>query len=73
MKKISAVALDIDGVLTDGTFTWGSNGQEYKTFSFSDIMGISLGSKAGLIFALIPGKTILNSVRFVSWATMLMT
>jgi 3-deoxy-D-manno-octulosonate 8-phosphate phosphatase (KDO 8-P phosphatase) len=56
MKKISAVALDIDGVLTDGTFTWGSNGQEYKTFSFSDIMGISLGSKAGLIFALISGE-----------------
>ena len=56
MKKIKAVALDIDGVLTDGTFIWGLNGEEYKTFSFSDIMGISLGSKAGLIFALISGE-----------------
>ena len=48
--------MDIDGVLTDGTFIWGSNGEEYKAFSFSDIMGISLGSKAGLIFALISGE-----------------
>lgn len=48
--------MDIDGVLTNGTFIWGPNGEEYKSFSFSDIMGISLGSKAGLIFALISGE-----------------
>jgi 3-deoxy-D-manno-octulosonate 8-phosphate phosphatase (KDO 8-P phosphatase) len=57
VKKIKAVALDVDGVLTDGTFIWGPNGEEYKEFSFSDIMGISLGSKAGLIFALISGES----------------
>lgn len=57
MKKIKAVVLDVDGVLTDGTFIWGSNGDEYKTFSFSDIMGISIGSKAGLLFALISGES----------------
>ncbi|HUN53781.1 MAG TPA: HAD hydrolase family protein [Smithella sp.] len=56
MNKINAVALDIDGVLTDGTFIWGLNGEEFKSFSFLDIMGISLGSKAGLIFALISGE-----------------
>jgi 3-deoxy-D-manno-octulosonate 8-phosphate phosphatase (KDO 8-P phosphatase) len=56
MKKIKAVALDIDGVLTDGTFIWGPNGEEYKQFSFSDVMGISLASKAGIIFALISGE-----------------
>jgi len=56
MKKIKAVALDIDGVLTDGTFTWGQNGEEYKQFSFSDVMGISLASNAGIIFALISGE-----------------
>jgi 3-deoxy-D-manno-octulosonate 8-phosphate phosphatase (KDO 8-P phosphatase) len=56
MHKIKAVAMDIDGVLTNGTFIWGPNGEEYKSFSFSDIMGISLGSKAGLIFALISGE-----------------
>lgn len=56
MNKIKAVVLDVDGVLTDGTFIWGPNGEEYKEFSFSDIMGISLGNKAGLIFALISGE-----------------
>jgi 3-deoxy-D-manno-octulosonate 8-phosphate phosphatase (KDO 8-P phosphatase) len=56
MKKIKAVVLDIDGVLTDGTFIWGPNGEEYKQFSFSDVMGISLASKAGIIFALISGE-----------------
>jgi 3-deoxy-D-manno-octulosonate 8-phosphate phosphatase (KDO 8-P phosphatase) len=64
MEKIRAVALDIDGVLTDGTFIWGPNGEEYKSFSFSDIMGISLGSKAGLIFALISGENSLLIDRF---------
>ena len=56
MEDIKAVALDVDGVLTDGTFIWGPNGEEYKQFSFSDVMGISLASKAGIIFTLISGE-----------------
>jgi len=56
MENIKAVALDVDGVLTDGTFIWGKNGEEYKKFSFTDVMGISLASKAGIIFALISGE-----------------
>ena len=56
MDKIKAVVLDIDGVLTDGNFYWGSNGEELKKFSFFDVIGISLGRKAGLIFALISGE-----------------
>ncbi|MBF0594320.1 MAG: HAD hydrolase family protein [Candidatus Omnitrophica bacterium] len=56
MKNIKAVALDVDGVLTDGTFIWGPEGEEFKQFSFLDIMGISRASKAGLIFALISGE-----------------
>ena len=57
MTKIKAVALDVDGTLTDGTFIWDAEGNEYKKFSFVDIMGISLGSKAGLIFSLISGES----------------
>jgi 3-deoxy-D-manno-octulosonate 8-phosphate phosphatase (KDO 8-P phosphatase) len=57
VDKIKAVALDVDGILTDGTFWWGANGEEYKRFSFADVMGISLGMKAGLIFALISGES----------------
>ncbi len=53
---VRAVALDFDGVLTDGTFWWGADGEELKRLSFVDVMGISLGSKAGLTFALISGE-----------------
>jgi 3-deoxy-D-manno-octulosonate 8-phosphate phosphatase (KDO 8-P phosphatase) len=54
--EIKAIALDVDGVLTDGCFWWGPAGEEFKRFSFLDIMGVSLGRKAGLIFALISGE-----------------
>lgn len=57
MNRIRAVALDVDGVLTDGTFLWGPDGEEFKRFSFLDVMGISLGKRAGLVFALISGET----------------
>ena len=56
MANIKAVALDVDGVLTDGTFWWGVQGEELKRFSFRDVMGISRGRQAGLIFALISGE-----------------
>jgi 3-deoxy-D-manno-octulosonate 8-phosphate phosphatase (KDO 8-P phosphatase) len=53
---IKAVVLDVDGVLTDGTVWWGSNGEESKGFSFRDIMGISQARKAGLLLALVSGE-----------------
>src|SRR5450432_4102031 len=56
MKDIRATALDVDGVLTDGGVWWGPDGQEWKRFSYADIMGVSLGTKAGLRFALISGE-----------------
>ena len=56
MKRIKAVALDVDGVLTDGSFIWGPNGEEFKRFSFRDVMGISLARKSGIFFALISGE-----------------
>ena len=55
-SRIKAIALDVDGVLTDGGFWWGPNGEEWKRFCFADVMGISLGKKAGLVFALISGE-----------------
>jgi len=53
---IKALALDVDGVLTDGGVWWGPDGQEWKRFSFVDIMGVSLAIKAGLKVALISGE-----------------
>ncbi len=56
MAGIKAIALDVDGVLTDGGVWWGSDGAEWKRFSFADIMGVSLARKAGLLVALISGE-----------------
>ncbi|MEK7722296.1 MAG: HAD hydrolase family protein [Elusimicrobiota bacterium] len=56
MKRIRAVAIDVDGVLTDGAFVWGPGGEEFKRFSFRDVMGISLAAKSGIVFALISGE-----------------
>ena len=54
--RIKAIALDVDGVLTDGGVWWGPDGAEWKRFSFADIMGVSLARKAGLIVTLISGE-----------------
>jgi 3-deoxy-D-manno-octulosonate 8-phosphate phosphatase (KDO 8-P phosphatase) len=56
MKDLKAIVLDVDGVLTDGGFWWGPNGEEWKRFCFADVMGVSLAMKAGLIVALISGE-----------------
>jgi 3-deoxy-D-manno-octulosonate 8-phosphate phosphatase (KDO 8-P phosphatase) len=56
VRHIRAIALDVDGVLTDGTFWWGPNGEEFKHFCFADIMGVSLARRAGLLVTLISGE-----------------
>ncbi|MCU1232558.1 MAG: 3-deoxy-D-manno-octulosonate 8-phosphate phosphatase, YrbI family [Candidatus Solibacter sp.] len=56
MAAIKAIALDVDGVLTDGGIWWGPNGEEWKRFCFADIMGVSLARKAGLLVTLISGE-----------------
>ena len=56
MRNLKAILLDVDGVLTDGGVWWGPNGQEWKRFSFADIMGVSLARKAGLIVGLVSGE-----------------
>lgn len=53
---IKAVALDVDGVLTDGTFWWDAHDAELKRFSFRDVMGIARATRAGTVFALISGE-----------------
>ena len=56
VSRIRAVAIDVDGVLTDGTFWWGPDGQEWKRFSFRDVMGVSRALRSGLIIAMISGE-----------------
>lgn len=54
--QVELVVLDVDGVLTDGTFMWDGHGNELKRFSFADVMGISLARSAGLRFAIVSGE-----------------
>lgn len=56
LSKLKAVALDVDGVLTDDTFGWDADGVETKRFAFLDVMGISRATKAGFAFALVSGE-----------------
>ncbi len=56
VPKIGAIAMDVDGVLTDGGVWWGPNGEEWKRFHFADIMGLSLARKSGIVIALISGE-----------------
>lgn len=56
LVTLRAIAFDVDGVLTDGTFVWSPAGEESKRFSFTDIMGISLLRRLGLKMALVSGE-----------------
>jgi 3-deoxy-D-manno-octulosonate 8-phosphate phosphatase (KDO 8-P phosphatase) len=56
LAAIRALALDVDGVLTDGGLLLGPDGAEWKRLSFADIMGLSLARRAGLQLALISGE-----------------
>jgi 3-deoxy-D-manno-octulosonate 8-phosphate phosphatase (KDO 8-P phosphatase) len=57
LTSLTAVAFDVDGVLTDGRLYWSaSSTDEIKSFHFADIMGISLLRRLGLKLALISGE-----------------
>jgi len=56
VPAIKALALDVDGVLTDGGFWWGTDGTEWKRFCFADVMGLSLARKSGMLLAIISGE-----------------
>ena len=56
LQTLQAIAFDVDGVLTDGSLTWSPHGEESKSFSFTDIMGVSLLRRIGLKLALISGE-----------------
>lgn len=57
LKEIKAVAMDVDGVLTDGTFWWDKDNLELKRFCFADVTGIPRAKNAGIVLALISGES----------------
>ncbi len=55
-SAIRLFAMDVDGVLTDGTVQICSDGSETKGFSILDGMGLKRLEKAGVIVAWISGR-----------------
>ena len=56
LTQIQLLALDVDGVLTDGKLTINSDGSETKCFNSLDGHGIRMWQRAGLKVALISGR-----------------
>ncbi len=56
LSGIRALALDVDGTLTDGGVWWGPDGQEWKRFCFADVMGVARALRAGLMVTLVSGE-----------------
>lgn len=55
-KSIRCLALDVDGVLTDGRLYRSDNGEEFKAFHSRDGHGIRMAQQLGLEFAIISGR-----------------
>ena len=56
LTQIQLLALDVDGVLTDGKLVINSDGSETKCFNSLDGHGIRMWQRAGLKVALISGR-----------------
>lgn len=56
LSKTRLVALDVDGVLTDGRFYLSDDGRETKAFSTQDGFGIRRLLNAGVCVAIISGR-----------------
>ena len=56
-EAIKLVVLDVDGVMTDGTLTYGSAAEsESKSFNVKDGLGIKLLQRQGIEVAVITGR-----------------
>jgi 3-deoxy-D-manno-octulosonate 8-phosphate phosphatase (KDO 8-P phosphatase) len=51
--RIRLLALDVDGVLTDGGMYYGSSGEELKKFNTRDAQGVALWQAAGGLVAIV--------------------
>lgn len=55
-KNIRLLILDVDGVLTNGTIYYGTNGAEMKGFNILDGLGIKILQKCGITVGVISAK-----------------
>ncbi|WP_114418523.1 KdsC family phosphatase [Marinospirillum perlucidum] len=57
LRPLRLLALDVDGVLTDGSLYFHVDGSETKTFNTQDGLGIKLLQASGVEVAIITGRT----------------
>jgi 3-deoxy-D-manno-octulosonate 8-phosphate phosphatase (KDO 8-P phosphatase) len=55
--RVKVMIFDVDGVLTDGSLTYGPDGEVTKTFYVLDGLGIQLLQKTGVQTAIISART----------------
>ena len=55
--RVRLVAMDVDGVLTDGGVFYSENGEAFKRFDMRDGMGIARLHDAGLVTALVTSES----------------
>jgi 3-deoxy-D-manno-octulosonate 8-phosphate phosphatase (KDO 8-P phosphatase) len=53
---VKLLILDVDGVLTDGSLTYGADGEVTKTFNVLDGLGIEMLQKTGVPVAIISAR-----------------
>ena len=56
-KKIKLLILDVDGIMTDGTFFMSNSGDVFKRFNVLDGYGVKYALQKGLQIAIISGGT----------------
>lgn len=56
-QNIELIAFDVDGVLTDGSITYSTDGSELKSFNVQDGLGLVMLLKAGIHVAVISSRT----------------
>ncbi len=57
LAKVKLLALDVDGILTDGGLYYTENGEELKKFNVKDGLGIKLLMKLGVEVAIISANS----------------
>lgn len=56
-RNLKLMAFDVDGVLTDGTLYFTAQGDEMKAFNTSDGHGLKMLADAGVLLAIITGRS----------------
>lgn len=56
LKQVSLLLLDVDGVLTDGRVNYTDSGEEVKSFSIKDGMGLYLLMANGIKVGIVTGR-----------------